>query len=168
MGDQRLYTPSLGSGRNGERGQTLPNILWKASEVMTRPTSGLRLTVQHVDVPYAGQRGRLLTQRGNSSRSEPSRPPALQHRTTTSQSTRRSLQNPRLLSRPQQTPPSAAPSTRTCALKASRTMLPPLTPAPPVVADPPPAEVDDEHSSTGPEDDSTLLGDSDSEEEVYM
>ena len=163
-GDQRLYTPSLGSRKNGERGQTLPNILWKASGVLTRPTSGLRLTVQHVDVPCPGP----LTQRRNSSSSEPSRPPALQHRATTSQSTRRSLQNSRLLSRPQHTTvPSAAPSTHTGAPKASRTMLPPLTPAPLVVDEPPPPEVD-EHSSTGPEDNSTLLGDSDSEEEVRV
>ena len=169
-GDQRLYTPSLASRRSGERGQTLPDILWKASGVMTRPTSGLRLTVQHVDVPHAGPQGPPRAQRHNSSCSEPGRPSVLQHRTATSQPIRRNLQNARLLSRPQQTTVlhAATPSTHhTAAPKASRTMLPPLTPAPPAVAEPPPVEVDDEHSSTGPEDDSTLLGDSDSEEEVY-
>ena len=166
-GDQRLYTPSLGSRRGG---QTLPNILWKSSGVVTRPTSGLHLTVRHVDVPHGGTQGVPPAQRRPSTRSEPSR--TLEERETTAgsrRSGRSSLQNTRLLSRPQQTAVShtAAPSTHVSAPKASRTMLPPITPAPPVAAEPP-AQVEEDggHSSTDLENNSSPPEDSDSEDEV--
>ena len=175
-GNQRFYTPNLGS-RNRERGareNALPNILWKASGVTTRPTSGLRLTVTHVDDPYAGHRMRAQDTRDALTRPPQHTSARLTHsdpagqalhymRTSTQHFPRRSsLKDTRLLSRPQQL--SSVPSTPP-APKATRTMLPPLA-AP--AAEPALTEVSD-HSSEHP---STSNGDGsssaleDSEEEV--
>ena len=55
----RLYTPSIGTRRLGEAVGTLPNLVWRtqgATGGRARPTSGLKLTITHVDVPSAPSR----------------------------------------------------------------------------------------------------------------
>ena len=153
---------------------TLPNILWKASGVTTRPTSGLRLTVKNVNVPHPGPQGMqaargALSQRtsARSTRSNPAGHPLQYLRATAQSHVRRSgLGDARLLSRPQQsassTASTAAPQSTP---KAVRTMLPPLASSPPV-AEPPQGEGGSEQCSTDDEEDSSPLEDSDSEEEV--
>lgn len=123
-GNHRLYTPSFGS--RAPRVDTLPNILWKASGVMTRPASGLRLTVKHVNVPRADMRvipedSRSISSQRSSARFSRSDPPL---RATAQLHTGRSngLKDGRLPSRQQQSTPSAP--------KATRTMLPPITTSP--------------------------------------
>ena len=173
-GNQRFYTPNLGSRKNRERGaqeNALPNILWKASGVTTRPTSGLRLTVTHVDDPYAGHRMRAQDTRdaltrppqhtsARLTRSGPAGQALHYMRTSTQHFPRRSsLKDTRLLSRPQQL--SSVPSTPP-APKATRTMLPPLAAEPALIED---SDHSSEHPSTSNEDGSSSALE-DSEEEV--
>ena len=54
----RLYTPNIGARRLGEHGAgvgVLPNLVWRpraaGASVTGRPSSGLKLTIRHVDVP---------------------------------------------------------------------------------------------------------------------
>ena len=170
-GNQRLYTPSYGLQRSGPgqggREKALPDIWWKASGVTTRPTSGLRLTVRHMDVPqYAGsQATHPLSQQKTPARlslSDPATRP-VQYRAT---STRSSLSDNiprRVLCRPQFT----TVPTATSAPKANRTMLPPLPTSSSAPEDPPREEQEAEVSFTSSgESDSTSL--EDSEEEVGL
>lgn len=161
-GNKRLYTPSFGS--RAPQVETLPNILWKASGVTTRPASGLRLTVKNVNVPHAGlqeMRGipddTLSRTSGRLSRT--SHPLRATAQSNVGRST--GLRDTRLPHR------QVKQSTTPTAPKATRTMLPPITTSPPVT-DPLPREDESEHSSTSNQDVSSLLEDSDSEEEVSL
>ena len=130
-GTNRLHTSGAAS-REGERGRALPDILWRAAGVTTRPGSGLRLTVRHVEVPQlSGTLGMPpLTQQRTQSRLSRSEPCGRPLQLPTQR--RSSLRDTRLLTRQQISPAkphSVPPLSSSTAPKASRTMLPPL-PAP--------------------------------------
>ena len=171
-GRHRLITPSLAPRAAGEREgrpSALPDILWRASGVTTRPGSGLGLTVRHVDVPqhHSEAMPPLTAAQGKTnarlSRFEPSGRP-IQYQPPCSHHQRRSSLRDALLSR-QKVQPSAlllASGSSTAAHpKATRTMLPPL----PLVRSPPPqpAEQEEKASSSSSQDASSSLEDSEDE-----
>lgn len=166
-GSHRLsHLASRGSER-GSRPGALPDILWRASGVTTRPGSGLRLTVRHMDVPqhHSEPHGMPpLTPQSRLSRSEPTGrplqcgPPSHQRRSSL-------RDTPRLL--PRQTTPSFStqpssipPPGSSTAPKATRTMLPPLPVSPPQCGEP---ANEDEKASTDSQRESSSLEDSEDE-----
>lgn len=156
-GNKRLYTPSFGS--RAPQGETLPNILWKASGVTTRPASGLRLTVKNVNVPHAElQEVRVVPDdtfsRTSGRLSRTNYPLQATASSNVGRSTDRRL------------PPRQVKQTTTpTAPKATRTMLPPIATSPPVT-EPLQGEDVSKFSSTSSQDVSSPLEDSDSEDEV--
>lgn len=156
----RLYTASITSRKT--RNPPLPDILWKASGVTTRPTSGLRLTVKHVPShTVAGLQATplLSQQRPCLSRSEPSRRSI--HCADNTQR-RHSLRDTHLLSRPQQTSTVTAKIPAAAPPKANRTMLPPL-PSPTLEL----PHVTEDIPSTSDSQDTSSLGEDDEVRDIY-
>ena len=171
-GGHRLVAPGLAprASERESRPGAFPDILWRASGVTTRPGSGLRVTVRHMDVPQHLSEPQgippLAQHTRHHSRSEPTGRPL--HYQPPRNQRRSSLRDtPRLL--PRQTahsfptePPAAFPATSSTAHpKATRTMLPPLPVSPPRCEEP--AEEEEKSSNESQGESSSL---EDSEEEV--